>query len=156
MHVTSRVAAGQVACPASQLIEVCRSANPRHSATALTGVPVLDEIRVGINSPRHDPQKNQRCAGAAEVEGCDRAGVVRRLPDESESRPFRQLPGQPRLAAQMFATAGALLEAYKLLLLAGTIVDATIIAAPSSTKNATQTSDPAMTQTRKGAVSTSG
>jgi len=33
---------------------------------------------------------------------------------------------------------------------AGTIVDATIIAAPSSTKNATGTRDPAMKQTRKG------
>ena len=37
-----------------------------------------------------------------------------------------------------------------MLLKAGTIVDATSIAAPSSTKNATQTRDPAMEQTRKG------
>jgi len=36
------------------------------------------------------------------------------------------------------------------LLKAGTIVDATIIASPSSTKNATETRDPAMKQTRKG------
>src|SRR5262249_24323380 len=38
----------------------------------------------------------------------------------------------------------------QLLLKSGTIVDATIIAAPSSTKNATQTRDPEMRQTRKG------
>jgi IS5 family transposase len=37
-----------------------------------------------------------------------------------------------------------------LLLKAGTIVDATIIAAPSSTKNATQTRDPERRQTKKG------
>ena len=44
----------------------------------------------------------------------------------------------------------ALLEERRLLLRAGTIVDATIIAAPSSTKNATATRDPEMKQTRKG------
>jgi hypothetical protein len=43
-----------------------------------------------------------------------------------------------------------LLADHKLLLKADTIVDATIIAAPSSTKNATQTRDPDMKQTRKG------
>jgi IS5 family transposase len=42
-----------------------------------------------------------------------------------------------------------LLEARGLLLRAGTIVDATIIAAPSSTKNASATRDPEMKQTRK-------
>jgi IS5 family transposase len=43
-----------------------------------------------------------------------------------------------------------LLEEKRLLLRSGTIVDATIIAAPSSTKNATETRDPEMKQTRKG------
>jgi IS5 family transposase len=43
-----------------------------------------------------------------------------------------------------------LLEERRLLLTAGTIVDATIIAAPSSTKHATGTRDPAMRQTKKG------
>jgi len=46
-----------------------------------------------------------------------------------------------------------LLEERRLLLRAGTIIDATIIAAPpSSTKNATATHDPEMKQTRKIAV----
>jgi len=44
----------------------------------------------------------------------------------------------------------ALLSAQKLLMKAGTIVDATIIAAPSSTKNARQERDPQMHQTKKG------
>jgi len=43
-----------------------------------------------------------------------------------------------------------LLTAQQLLLKSGTIVDATIIAAPSSTKNAAQARDPEMKQTRKG------
>jgi transposase, IS5 family len=43
-----------------------------------------------------------------------------------------------------------LLEEKRLLLRSGTIVDATIIVAPSSTKNASETRDPEMKQTRKG------
>jgi len=44
----------------------------------------------------------------------------------------------------------SLLEEKKLLLKSGTIVDATIIAAPPSTKNAAGERDPEMKQTRKG------
>jgi IS5 family transposase len=50
----------------------------------------------------------------------------------------------------MFEAVKTLLTEKRLLLKAGTIVDATIIAAPSSTKNATQARDPEMKQTRKG------
>jgi transposase, IS5 family len=73
-----------------------------------------------------------------------------RVPDESTILRFRHLLEEHQLTAQMFAAVTTLLEAQRLLLKAGTIVDATIIAAPSSTKNATQTRDPEMKQTRKG------
>lgn len=73
-----------------------------------------------------------------------------RVPDESTILRFRHLREQHRLTAQMFTAVTTLLEEQRLLLKAGTIVDATIIAAPSSTKNATQTRDPEMKQTRKG------
>ena len=43
-----------------------------------------------------------------------------------------------------------MLESKKLLLRTGTIVDATLIAAPSSTKNSTKSRDPEMHQTKKG------
>ena len=43
-----------------------------------------------------------------------------------------------------------LLERKKLLLRTGAIVDATLIAAPSSTKNSTKSRDPEMHQTKKG------
>lgn len=72
------------------------------------------------------------------------------VPDESTILRFRHLLEQHDLPARIFDTVRALLDDHKLLLKAGTIVDATIIAAPSSTKNATQTRDPAMKQTRKG------
>ena len=72
------------------------------------------------------------------------------VPDESKILRFRHLLEAHQLTAQMFASVRTLLEEKRLLLKAGTIVDATIIAAPSSTKNATGTRDPAMHQTRQG------
>jgi transposase, IS5 family len=72
------------------------------------------------------------------------------VPDESTILRFRHLLEQHQLTAQMFEAVRQLLTDKRLLLKAGTIVDATIIAAPSSTKNATGTRDPEMKQTRKG------
>ncbi len=72
------------------------------------------------------------------------------VPDESTILRFRHLLEQHDLTTQIFDTVRMLLEDHRLLLKAGTIVDATIIAAPSSTKNATKTRDPEMKQTRKG------
>ena len=74
-------------------------------------------------------------------------GVV---PDESTILRFRHLLEEHHLTAAMFDAVKELLIAKRLLLHTGTIVDATIIAAPSSTKNATRTRDPEMKQTRKG------
>ena len=72
------------------------------------------------------------------------------VPDESAILRFRHLLEQPALTSQIFDTVRALPEDHALLLKAGTIVVATIFAAPSSTKNATKTRDPAMRQTRTG------
>lgn len=52
----------------------------------------------------------------------------------------------------IFTEIGALLEEKGLLLKQGTIVDATIISAPSSTKNRSGTRDPEMRQTKKGNI----
>ena len=72
------------------------------------------------------------------------------LPDETTILRFRHLLEQHRLTEKIFAAINRLLDEHGLLLKAGTIVDATIISAPSSTKNATQRRDPEMRQTRKG------
>lgn len=72
------------------------------------------------------------------------------VPDESTILRFRHLLEQHELTAAIFAEVGSLLEERGLLLRHGTIVDATIIEAPSSTKNAAQRRDPEMKQTRKG------
>ena len=73
-----------------------------------------------------------------------------RIPDESTILRFRHLLEKHRLTEGIFEAVKDLLSEHHLLLRAGTIVDATIIAAPSSTKNATRTRDPEMKQTRKG------
>jgi transposase, IS5 family len=72
------------------------------------------------------------------------------VPDETTILRFRHLLEKHQLAEQLFAEVRALLEEKQLLLKSGTIVDATIIAAPPSTKNAAQARDPEMRQTRKG------
>jgi IS5 family transposase len=71
------------------------------------------------------------------------------IPDESTILRFRHLLEQHRLTEQIFAAVRELLEAKRLLLKSGTIVDATIIAAPSSTKNAQAARDPQMSSTKK-------
>jgi transposase, IS5 family len=73
-----------------------------------------------------------------------------RLPDESTILRFRHLLEQHGLAAQMFARINAQLIERGLILKTGTLVDATLIDAPSSTKNASGSRDPEMHQTKKG------
>jgi transposase, IS5 family len=76
-------------------------------------------------------------------------GLVR-LPDEGTILRFRHLLEKHGLAMQMFAAVNATVGAKGLMLKTGSVVDATLIAAPSSTKNSTGTRDPDMHQTKKG------
>ena len=73
-----------------------------------------------------------------------------RLPDESTILRFRHLLEKHKLAERMLVTVNELLRGKGLLLKAGTVVDATLIAAPSSTKNASGERDPEMHQSKKG------
>jgi len=72
------------------------------------------------------------------------------IPDETTILRFRHLLEKHELTKAIFEEIKDLLEGRGLLLRSGTIVDATIIAAPSSTKNTTESRDPEMKQTRKG------
>ena len=72
------------------------------------------------------------------------------LPDESTILRFRHLLEAHNLSSQILATVNATLAAKGLLLKSGTVVDATLIAAPSSTKNSSGERDPEMHQTKKG------
>src|SRR5438309_2102984 len=72
------------------------------------------------------------------------------VPDETTVCKFRHLLEQQDLGRVLFDEVTEYLRAQGLAVSTGTIVDATIIAAPSSTKNASGTRDPAMHQTQKG------
>ncbi|OYU32092.1 MAG: IS5/IS1182 family transposase [Comamonadaceae bacterium PBBC2] len=73
-----------------------------------------------------------------------------RLPDESTILRFRHMLEAHGLGQQILATVNAKLIDRGLMLKTGTVVDATLIAAPSSTKNDTGERDPEMHQTKKG------
>jgi IS5 family transposase len=96
----------------------------------------------GAEDALYDSESMRRFAGIELVEDD--------IPDESTILRFRHLLEQHRLTEQIFAEIRTLLEEKRLLLKSGTIVDATIIAAPPSTKNAEGKRDPEMHQTKKG------
>ena len=75
---------------------------------------------------------------------------VERIPDRVSILRFRHLLEEHHLAERILATVNATLTDKGLMLRQGTVVDATLIAAPSSTKNSTGTRDPEMHQTKKG------
>ena len=73
-----------------------------------------------------------------------------RVPDGTTLLKFRRKLEDNKLGESLFAKVGEVLQARGMKVGTGTIVDATIIAAPSSTKNADKARDPQMRQTRKG------
>ena len=72
------------------------------------------------------------------------------IPDETTILHFRHLLGKHQLTKKIFEKTQQYLTEKGLLLREGTIVDATIISAPSSTKNQDKTRDKEMKQTKKG------
>ncbi|ADG20834.1 IS5 family transposase [Paraburkholderia atlantica] len=72
------------------------------------------------------------------------------VPDATTLLKFRRLLETHKLGEQLFAEVGRVLQGGGMKLKSGTIVDATIIGAPSSTKNEQKARAPEMHQTRKG------
>jgi IS5 family transposase len=72
------------------------------------------------------------------------------VPDATTLLKFRRLLQDNALTRTLFDQINAHLSEQGLLMRAGTIVDATIVAAPSSTKNQSKARDPEMHQTKKG------
>ena len=75
---------------------------------------------------------------------------VESVPDATTLLKFRHLLERHALTQEIFKEINAHLSERNLLMREGTIIDATIIAAPSSTKNAKKERDPQMHQTKKG------
>lgn len=72
------------------------------------------------------------------------------VPDETTILNFRHLLEEHRLQEKFFKVINELLEEKGFIMREGTIVDATIITAPSSTKNKDKERDPEMSSTKKG------
>jgi transposase, IS5 family len=89
----------------------------------------------------YDSESMRRFAG---IELIDDA-----VPDESTILRFRHLLERHQLTQKLFELVRGLLEQKRLLLRSGTIVDATIIEAPPSTKNEAKARDPEMKQGKK-------
>ena len=88
-----------------------------------------------------------------EIESMRRFAGLRlseRLPDETTILNFRHFLEAHKLGKVLFEEINRHLKAQNLIFREGTIVDATILSAPSSTKNESGERDPQMHQTRKG------
>ena len=72
------------------------------------------------------------------------------VPDATTLLKFRHLLEKHHIGEQLFRAINYVLEQGGAMMKGGTIVDATIINAPSSTKNKEKTRDPEMHQTKKG------
>jgi IS5 family transposase len=97
-----------------------------------------------------DPAMEEALYEIASLRGFARLSLTEPIPDETTILNFRHLLEQSDLAEDIFKRVNTHLARKGLLLKRGSIVDATIIAAPSSTKNAEGKRDPEMHQTRKG------
>jgi IS5 family transposase len=73
-----------------------------------------------------------------------------RVPDGTTLLKFRRVLERNKFGEPLFAKVGEVLQGRGLKVGTGTIVDATIVGAPSSTKNADKAREPEMHQTRKG------
>ena len=95
----------------------------------------------GLEDAVHDRLSFQRFLGLDPLS--------QKVPDETTVLNFRRLLEQHGLAEAIFAKVNAGLTAPGLLVKTGTVVDATILAAPSSTKNQSGKRDPEMSSTQK-------
>jgi IS5 family transposase len=97
-----------------------------------------------------DPAMEEALYEIAPLRQFARLSLLDAIPDETTMLNFRHLLERNGLAAKMLTAVNADLSRRGLLLRQGTMVDATIIHAPTSTKNGSGTRDPEMHQTKKG------
>lgn len=97
-----------------------------------------------------DPAMEEALYEIASLRTFARLSLGEAIPDETTILNFRHLLEANDLAEDILKLVNAHLARKGLLLKKGSIVDATIIAAPSSTKNSTGERDPEMHQTKKG------
>jgi IS5 family transposase len=97
-----------------------------------------------------DPAMEEALYEITPMRGFGRLSLTQPIPDETTILNFRHLLEANELAPEILSRVNAYLSRKGLMLKRGSIMDATIIAAPSSTKNAEGERDPEMHQTKKG------
>ena len=97
-----------------------------------------------------DPAMEEALYEIASLRTFARLSLIEAIPDETTILNFRHLLEENDLAEDILKLVNAHLARKGLLLKRGSIVDATIIAAPSSTKNSSGERDPEMHQAKKG------
>jgi IS5 family transposase len=97
-----------------------------------------------------DPAMEEALYEIGSMRGFAGLSLSEAIPDETTILNFRRIIEQNELAPMILDKVNTHLSRKGLMLKRGSIVDATIIAAPSSTKNAQRTRDPEMHQTKKG------
>ena len=127
-----------------------------HAPVAKTGRPLFD---LALMLRIHCLQQRFGLSGLGAEEALfessfyrDFAGIssTQRIPDRVSTLRFRHLLEEHDLSPKILQVINAKLAAHGLLLKAGTVVDATLIAAPSLTKSKTGEHDPEMHQVKKG------
>jgi IS5 family transposase len=97
-----------------------------------------------------DPAMEEALYEIGSMRGFAKLSLARSIPDETTILNFRRRMEENDLAEDILTLVNKYLSRKGLMLKRGTIVDATIIAAPSSTKNQDGERDPEMHQTKKG------
>lgn len=140
--------------PWAALLEVIRPHYPLSGRRGRQPMPLATMLRIyclqqwyALSDPAmedalHEIRSLRRFAG---LEAADAV-----VPDETTILKFRHLLEAHGLTAEILRVVNDELERRSVLLKGGTMVDATIIHAPSSTKNADKARDPEMRSTRKG------
>jgi transposase, IS5 family len=97
-----------------------------------------------------DPGMEEALYEVASMRQFARLSLLEAIPDETTILKFRHMLEKNELAPEILVVVNRHLTRKGLLLKQGTMVDATIIEAPTSTKNADESRDPEMHQTKKG------
>jgi IS5 family transposase len=138
--------------PWSDLLALIEPHYPKSGQRGQQPLPLVSLLRIHIAQIAYnysDPGMEDALYEIASLRQFCRVEVDR-IPDESAILRFRHLLEHKALAPVLFNTINQHLTEQKLFLKQGTIIDASLIAAPSSTKNALGERDPDMHQSKKG------
>ena len=139
--------------PWEELLAVIAPHCPRMGRRGRQPYPLETMLRIHLLQQWYalsDPSMEEAPYEIAPLRQFARLSLLTDIPDETTLLNFRHLLERNQLAEKLFSSVNTHLARYGKVVRSGTIVDATIINAPSSTKNASGTRDPQMHQTRKG------